>query len=160
LEIRNLLKYDTNNIFGIFVETCKKNYLSYAKSLAFRYNDKIKIHGNNECAFRWSCSEGHIEVAKFLIDLGENHGYNKINIHANNENAFRWTCSEGHIEVAKFLIDLGENHGYNKINIHVDEEIAFRHSCSEGQIMGIIKLIFTQMKNMHSNGVAMGDTSK
>jgi ankyrin repeat protein len=125
----NSLKYNRDTIDVIFHNACSKNYLTYTKSLIFRYHLKIDIHANNEGAFRWSCCDGHIDVAKFLIDLGENHGYYKINIHAHNEYAFRWSCINGHIDVAKFLIDLGENYGYNKIDIHADNDYAFRQSC-------------------------------
>jgi len=71
---------------------------------------------SNERAFRWCRWKGHIELAKYLIHLGENVGYGKIDIHADDEYAFSNCCLYGHIEIAKFLIQLGENAGYGKIN--------------------------------------------
>ena len=35
---------------------------------------------DDECAFRWACQNGHLEVAKFLLSLENGHG--KIDIHA------------------------------------------------------------------------------
>ena len=39
---------------------------------------RINIHANNEWAFRFSCDYGHIQIAHWLIQLGESEGYNKI----------------------------------------------------------------------------------
>jgi ankyrin repeat protein len=30
----------------------------------------VDIHADNEGAFRWSCANGHIKIAKWLISLG------------------------------------------------------------------------------------------
>ena len=41
---------------------------------------------NNDYAFRYSCINGHIEIAKWLYSLGG------VDIHANNDDAFRYSC--------------------------------------------------------------------
>ena len=61
----------------------------------------------DEYAFLWSCENGHLEVAKWLVDLGMQKNFTPIDIHADDECAFRYSCKNGHLEVAKWLVDLG-----------------------------------------------------
>ena len=95
-----------------FLNACKFGCLNISKYL-FTENNAA-----NECAFRWSCFKGHLEVCKFLIQIDKN-----IDIHAENEYAFRWSCSDGHLEVCKFLIQLDKN-----IDIRAENEAAFNWS--------------------------------
>ena len=129
----NLMKNQNCNINTLFNKTCQNKYISYAKSLIRRFNIKINIHTDDEDAFRWICYNGDLEMAKWLIDLGEN-GHEKINIHIfsiffTNDNPFLWACYNDHLEMAKWLISLGEN-GYGQINIHMNNEKAFQFACS------------------------------
>ena len=121
--------WDANTVF---IEVCRSSFLSYAMFL-IREN-KIDIHAKDESAFRYSCANGHIEIAHWLIHLGESENYNKINIHTDNEYAFQCSCINGHIEMARWLIKLGESENYSKINIHANNEFAFQHSCQIGHI--------------------------
>ena len=124
-EWKNLKKnYRKFDAYTIFVYACLNGYMHYSKSLLNRY-DKINIHDQNEYAFTQCCIRGHIIMAKWLINLGENHGYGKINLHGIDERIFRISCERGHFEVAKWLIDLGENHGYKRINIHAANDSGF-----------------------------------
>ena len=52
------------------------------------------------CAFQYSCQYGYIEIAQWLIKLGESENYGEINIHAKNECAFQYSRENGHIEIA------------------------------------------------------------
>ena len=117
-------QYSSLCVNDIFLETCENGYISYARSLLKRH--EIYIHDHGEAAFRYACDKGHIEIAKWLIDLGENHGYGRINIHDRNEITFELACVYGHMKLAEWLIDLGENHGYGKINIHVGNDYIYR----------------------------------
>lgn len=125
----------------IFEYSCHYNRLDWAKY--FYYNFKIDIHNFGENAFTGSCGYGHLEIAKWLYDLGfkDNNSAaptsfvsSKINIHAVNEAAFRSSCHTGHIEVAKWLYDLGFKDNNGQIDIHVREEFPFRLASSKGHL--------------------------
>jgi len=63
----------------------------------------VNIHANDESAFRWSCGNGHMDVAKWLVSLGG------VNINVFDGIAFQLSCKNGHLDVAKWLISLGVN---------------------------------------------------
>ena len=52
------------SIHNIFMQACKKNFLSYGMFL-LKENKKIDIHANNEYVFRLSCGNGHIQMANW-----------------------------------------------------------------------------------------------
>ena len=78
-----------------FLNACKFGCLNISKYLFIENNVE------NNKAFSWSCSNGHLEVCKFLIQLDKN-----IDIHAKNEDAFRWSKKNTHFEVYNFLMQL------------------------------------------------------
>ena len=59
--LKELFNFKTNHdkYKIIFSNVCGLGYLNLAKWL---YKSGADIHVNNECAFRWSCQSGHIEV--------------------------------------------------------------------------------------------------
>ena len=61
----------------------------------------IDIHASNECAFKWSCENGRLDVAQWLREIGS------INIHVDDECAFRLACNNNHLNVAQWLHSLG-----------------------------------------------------
>ena len=50
-----------------FIEACKFGNLNLAQGLYKTH--QIDIHADDEYAFRWSCENGHIEIAKWLLTL-------------------------------------------------------------------------------------------
>jgi hypothetical protein len=127
-----------------FIDYIKEGNLNKAKKF-LQENPIYDIHAKNEFAFRSSCSNGHLDVSKWLWDIS----YHKINIHSGNEEAFRWSCRRGHLEVAKWLWDISDH----KINIHVDNEDVFRSSCNNGHIE-VAKWLWNipnHKINIHSN---------
>ena len=78
-----------------FLNACNFGCLNISKYLFIENNVE------NNKAFRLSCSNGHLEVCKFLIQLDKN-----IDIHAANEYAFISSKKNKHFEVYNFLIQL------------------------------------------------------
>ena len=119
-----------------FIDACKTGNLIKAKQL---HNEEIQTDDLN-IAFRWSCCNGNIEIAKWLYEL-------KADIHGRDDSAFRWSCSNGHIEIAKWLYEL-------KANIHAQNDEAFRLSCYRGHtrvVKWLIK-ICQSVDDLYNNG--------
>ena len=76
-----------------------KEMSGYLGGFAMKVNEMID-KGGKEKQFRWACENGHLEVAKWLIETFEG-----IDIHAVNEYAFRGACENGHLEVERWLIE-------------------------------------------------------
>ena len=51
------------SIGRIFIEACRKGFLSYGMFLL--KENKININAHSSQAFRWSCYYGHIQVAQW-----------------------------------------------------------------------------------------------
>jgi len=90
------------------------------KAKMMHSRDEVDIHAGNDCALRWSCENGHLEVAQWLHSQG-------ADIRVWNDCAFRWSCVKGHLEVAQWLHSQGAN-------IHAQNDHAFRRSCLNGHL--------------------------
>jgi len=93
---QNLILPNVSKYNNLFMNACRFGNVLY-KQILNKYS--IDIHVEEEYAFRYSCCNGHLEIAKHLVLLGEDPYYGKINIHAKWEWAFRISCREGHMEV-------------------------------------------------------------
>jgi ankyrin repeat protein len=76
----------------------------------------IDIHEEGEYAFEMSCSYGHLDVAKWLIELGKNPKYGIIDIHSDDDYAFRVSCMNKQYNVVDWLIELGNSEPYTPIS--------------------------------------------
>ena len=94
-----------------FIKLCVDGELIELKKY-YATTKNINIHAKDEHAFRWSCAYGHLEVAKWLLEISQNENLKLglINIHENNEEAFRNSCENEQLEVAKwlYLLDKGK----------------------------------------------------
>ena len=95
---------------ALFIKSCKHGLLLFSKYLVSKY--AIDIHYNSEYPLQYSCKKGHINVAKWLIELCSKPGSTLIDIHADADLAFEWSRIGGHLDVAKWLIDLSKTPGY------------------------------------------------
>ena len=112
---------NTRNRNKLFIKCCKNGFLSFAKYLVFKHT--INIHAYREAAFRYSCENGNLDVAKWLIELSRQPNYKLIDIHINNDSVFFWTCVEDHFDVATWLIELSNQPNFTPIN----DEIIAKH---------------------------------
>jgi hypothetical protein len=125
-------------------DTKENRFIKYAKNgdihsakILFG-NNNINIHSEYEAAFRFSCECGHLEFAKWLLDISININ-SLINIHIFDEYAFKWSCFNGHYHIVKWLIEYS-NDINSLIDIHKFDEYAFRVCCVNGH-MNIVKLL-------------------
>jgi len=88
------------------------------------YKNQIDISHNNEEAFFWSCANGSLDIAQWLLLEKPS-----IHISANNEQAFRVACSSGHLNILQWLYIINPN-----IDISVFDERAFTNSCFSGNL--------------------------
>jgi len=100
-----------------------EEYYKSANEFGFKtfYGDKYE---EINIAFMYSCTNGHLEVAKWLYSLKD-----KPDIHAYNESAFSSACANGHLEVAKWLYSLED-----KPNININNEHPFEIACCNGHL--------------------------
>jgi hypothetical protein len=85
-----------------FIEFCKSGNLDQAKKfLEENENPTIDISVEYDCAFRYACWSGHLEVAKWLLEIKPT-----IDISAFDEEAFRYACFNRHLDVAKWFQSL------------------------------------------------------
>ena len=87
----------------------------------------------NTNVFQWSCRNGHLEVAKWLVET-----FDDIDVHVDDEYVFRWSCYNGQLEVVKWLIET-----FDDINVHIKNDDAFRWSCKNDQLEVVKWLIET-----------------
>ena len=84
----------------------------------------IEISMDNEYIFRYTCDNGHLEVAKWLLSVKPD-----IDISARDEYAFKGACENGHLNLAKWLLSVKPD-----IDISARDEYAFRYACENGHL--------------------------
>jgi hypothetical protein len=86
-------------------------------------NSKTIMHG----FFLFACSEGRLDLAKWLYELSKTEGYNKIPINEPEESPFRSACDNNKLAVAKWLYKLSvTDKDYKRIDIHARDDEVFR----------------------------------
>lgn len=87
--------------FPLITSICCHKNSDMLKFFLTEYNN-INIHVDDEHAFRTSCKNGYLEIAKLLYQYGLDTG-NPINIRVLNDDAFKQSCKKGHLGTAKWL---------------------------------------------------------
>ena len=82
-----------------FIELCEKGKLEEAKQF-YSTSHNINFNVYDDEAFKWSCKNGKLEVARLLFSL-PNH-----NINAEYDEYFKYVCENGNLEIAKILLAL------------------------------------------------------
>jgi len=99
-------------------------------------SNQINVSDNNEEAFWWSCGNGFLQIAKWLLSVNPS-----INVSANHEQAFRVACASGSLHVLKWLFEQKPN-----IDVSVFDERAFTNACFSGKIEVVQWLISIKPK--------------
>lgn len=125
--------FPAEDIYLAFKYSCYYGCFEAAKTL-FKMGSNIII---DDSIFRLSCSFGHLEISKWLLQLN-----NCIDVHSFNDYAFRYSCNNGYIIVAQWLNKTYcfDSKTYNK---------AFKLSCGNGHIKIAKWLIKTQPIDVH-----------
>jgi len=108
----------------------------HLKVAKFLVEKGADIHIHDNCVLVTACENGHLGVAKFLMDKG-------VSIRAFNDCALWRTCSNGHLEMVKFLVDKGAN-------IHVHDDYALMRACFNGHL-GVVKFLVEKGANIHAS---------
>ncbi len=118
------------------LNACMHGDLNLVKEISESDSTNIRLNFNEP--FHWCCSEGHLDIVKFILEKDPN-----IDIHSSNEYAFRWSCSNGHLNVAQYLFSID-----NSINIHTNNEQAFCFSCKNGHF-DVVKFLWSLNRNIY-----------
>ena len=114
---------------------CKKNEL-LVSCCGYGHFDIVKwlvdnganIRTRNYKPFGRACKHGHLETAKYLLDLINKEEEEKNEcVHAYCDSALRWSAKNGHLEVVKWLVN-------NGADIRVNNYQSFQFACLHGYL--------------------------
>ena len=97
---------------------------------------------NDNAAIRWGCSNGNIEIVKYLISLKKE--FPKINPAADKNLAIRWASKNGHLEIVKYLVSLKNQ--FPGIDPAADKNLAIRWASRNGHLE-VVKYLVSLKKD-------------
>lgn len=115
-KINNDIKYSEidMNKYNIFCKYCMNGDFDKIKQMI---NDSfIPLSKNNHQAFRLSCLNGNLHIAKYLYYISQINN-EKVNINQHDNYIFRKSCINGHISVSKWLYELSNEENHTPIDI-------------------------------------------
>lgn len=118
-----------------FYNACMTGNLKLAQQL---YNVTVLINTVEiERIFRIVCSNGHLELAKWLYTI-----YPKMDISYLNDYIFRHACSDGLLDVAQWIYEINPS-----CNLQACGNHAMRLACTHGHLP-VMKWIFSKVPEM------------
>lgn len=77
---------------------------NFVASSTDRSDTYISIHSNFDEPFYLACSNGHLELVKWLWSIRDTWG--TIDIHSDSDRCLYWSMTEGHAHIAQYLLEL------------------------------------------------------
>lgn len=124
--------------YTIFSEACRMNFLRLAQWLWENSNCSISMRCI-EMGFLYSCKNGYLETAKWLLKI-----YPDIDIRWQDDHAFCLACIYGRLEIVKWLW-VKSNH---TINLHTNGNLPFAEACA-GKKLTIVLWLWNKFKEIN-----------
>ena len=114
-----------------FMILCSKGNLQKAMKM-YNLNKNIDISYENNYAFRWSCRNGHLNVANWLSKM-------VILTQYQIDMSFAWSCEMGEYDIMLWLYET------YSVNINGLDNYGFSWSCINGHL-NVVKWLITKHK--------------
>ena len=98
--VKAQLVYGSGDIDTLFISAAKMGHLEIVKYLLDAGAD---VHAGMDEALRWSCMNGNLSVANYLLESGG------ANVHALDDEALKIASSRGNFALVKMLLFAGAN---------------------------------------------------
>lgn len=151
-----------NNIYELIKVSTMHGHLDIIKELfaiAQRYDYQINLHKDEDTLFRTACSNGHIHIVQWLLEVG-NGSYGLDYLCVGPKGTIFSACRNGHIDMVQYLINLCPDFNFEpntydmfrlacigghklmakwiwsqyRCDLHATEELIFRFTCQNGQL--------------------------
>lgn len=106
-------------------------------------SEGIDIRFDDYLPFRVACTNGHLEAAKYLLELITDDDEKKRCVRSNNDYALKWSAHDGHLEAVKWLLSLGAD-------VRTRNCEPFQFACIGGQLE-IAKYILSLIDDRSDN---------
>jgi ankyrin repeat protein len=99
------------------IKLCSEAHFGDLKLVKSLVEKGIDVHIENDYLFRYACQNGHLEIVKFVTDMG-------VDI-SNLNTGFCWASQMGRFKIVKFLFEKGAD-------IHAEDDYAIRFTPEQG----------------------------